>query len=150
MLQVLVNSKDPTGPKAQALPSFGKMAWDGHKWGRECFFPANPDLADILGDMDFDLENASFLLCFLDSQIIEFLVPQFWISPNLDFPTSQNLDFPLPKIWISQSFSSWTTKGNLKKKQCTEIDYFPWWTNGPYSPGLGSCALSCCHLFKLC
>ena len=33
-----------------------KMAWDGPKWGREVLFPANPDLADILGDMDLDFE----------------------------------------------------------------------------------------------
>ena len=30
------------------------------KWGREVLFPANPDLADILGDMDFDFENFYF------------------------------------------------------------------------------------------
>ena len=33
------------------------MAWDGPKWGRELLFPASPDLADILGDMDYDFEN---------------------------------------------------------------------------------------------
>ena len=38
-----------------------KIAWDGPKWGREGLFPANPDLADILGDTDFDFENFSFL-----------------------------------------------------------------------------------------
>ena len=39
-----------------------KMAWDGPKWGREDLFLANPDLADILGDMDLDLdfENVPF------------------------------------------------------------------------------------------
>ena len=31
-----------------------KMASDGPKWGRELFFPTNPDLANILGDTDFD------------------------------------------------------------------------------------------------
>ena len=36
------------------------MAWDGPKWGREVLFPANPDLADILGDADFDFENSYF------------------------------------------------------------------------------------------
>ena len=34
-----------------------KIAWDGSKWGREGLFPANPDLADILGDMDLDFDN---------------------------------------------------------------------------------------------
>ena len=33
-----------------------KMAWDGPKWGREGLFPADPDLADILGDTDSDFE----------------------------------------------------------------------------------------------
>ena len=37
--------------------SMEKIAWDGPKWGREGFFPANPDLAGILGDMDLDVEN---------------------------------------------------------------------------------------------
>ena len=33
-----------------------KMAWDGPKWGREVFFPTNPDLVDILGRTDLDFE----------------------------------------------------------------------------------------------
>ena len=37
--------------------SMEKMAWDGLKWARKVFNPANPDLADILGDMDLDFEN---------------------------------------------------------------------------------------------
>ena len=37
-----------------------KIAWDGPKWGREVLFPANPDLADILGDTDFDFEDFDF------------------------------------------------------------------------------------------
>ena len=40
--------------------SMGKIAWDGMKWGREVIFPANPDLADILGNMDLDFENFKF------------------------------------------------------------------------------------------
>ena len=30
------------------------------KWGREVLLPANPDLADILGDIDLDFENFNF------------------------------------------------------------------------------------------
>ena len=37
-----------------------KMAWDGPKWGQEDFVPANPGLADILGDMDFDFDDFRF------------------------------------------------------------------------------------------
>ena len=31
-----------------------KNACNGIKWGREVLFPTNPDLANILGDMNFD------------------------------------------------------------------------------------------------
>ena len=47
------------------------MAWDGPKWGREILFPTNPDLADILGRMDFDFENFHFL-DFLDAKFPDF------------------------------------------------------------------------------
>ena len=33
------------------------IAWDGPNWDREVIFPASPDLADILDDMDLDFEN---------------------------------------------------------------------------------------------
>ena len=29
--------------------------------------------------------------------------------------------------------------GPTKSKKCTTFAYFPWWANGPYSPGLGPC-----------
>ena len=44
------------------------MTPDGPKWGQEDVFPTNPDLADILGDTDFDFENFYFL-DFLGSQL---------------------------------------------------------------------------------
>ena len=44
------------------------MGPDGPKWGQEDFFPANPDLADILGRTDFDFENFYFF---------DFLGPKF-------------------------------------------------------------------------
>ena len=40
------------------------------------FFPANPDLADILGDVDLDFENSVFDI-FLDSKFLDFQVPRF-------------------------------------------------------------------------
>ena len=40
------------------------------------FFPANPDLADILGDMDSDFENFHFLYV-LDYTFLDFQVPRF-------------------------------------------------------------------------
>ena len=43
--------------------------------GRELFFPTNPDLADILGDMNFDFEYSDFL---------DFWIPDVWISGFLD------------------------------------------------------------------
>ena len=48
-----------------------KIAWDGPKWGQEDFFPANPDLADILGRTDFDFDNFCFF-GFVGSQIPRF------------------------------------------------------------------------------
>ena len=39
-------------------------------------FPANPDLVDILGDMDLDFENFQFWL-FLDFEFLDFQVPRF-------------------------------------------------------------------------
>ena len=52
-----------------------KMAWDGPKWGREDFFPTNPDLANILGRTDLDFENFYFFGFFG--------VPNFWLGPSL-------------------------------------------------------------------
>ena len=57
-----------------------KIAWDGPKWGREDLFPANPDLADILGDMDLDFENFNFE-DFLDSKFVDFQFPDLKICP---------------------------------------------------------------------
>ena len=55
-----------------------KIAWDGPKRGRDVLFPANPDLADISGDTDFDFENFIFGIC-LDPRF-----PDSWISRFLD------------------------------------------------------------------
>ena len=52
-----------------------KMAWDGPKWGREDFFPTNPDLANILGRMDFNFEKFYFFH-FLDPKFLDFQVPR--------------------------------------------------------------------------
>ena len=59
-----------------------KMASDGPKWGQEDFVPTNPDLADILGDMDFGFDNF-YSFVFLD--------PKFEISrfPGPRFPNFQ-------------------------------------------------------------
>ena len=51
-------------------------------WGREVLFAANPDLADILGDMDLDFENFHFKYFFLEG------IPNLWMSR---FPNFQNL-----------------------------------------------------------
>ena len=60
-----------------------EMAWDGPKWGQEVHFPANPDLANILGDLDLNFEN-SHLGYFLDSKFLDFQVPRF---PNSGYGT---------------------------------------------------------------
>ena len=58
--------------------------------GSGVFFPANPDLADILGDTDFDFENLCFF-DFLDPGFPDFHVPRFpdsqteaWARPGPD------------------------------------------------------------------
>ena len=53
-----------------------KMAWDGPKWALRCIFPANPDLADVLGRTDLDVETF-YLFDFLDSKFLDFQVPRF-------------------------------------------------------------------------
>ena len=58
------------------------MDRDGPKWGRERFFPTNPDLANILGDADFNFEN----FCFWDlfrSQIPQISKFPGWASSIL-------------------------------------------------------------------
>ena len=46
--------------------------WPGmaSKWGRKVFIPVNPDLADMLGDMDFEFEICFLIL--LDSSFFGF------------------------------------------------------------------------------
>ena len=34
------------------------------KWGREVLFLANPDPADLFGDMDLDFENCNVFIVF--------------------------------------------------------------------------------------
>ena len=55
-----------------------KNACSGMKWGQEVVFPANPDLADVLGDMDLILRTFIFDI---------FWIETFWSS----FPDFQNL-----------------------------------------------------------
>ena len=76
-----------------------KITWDGPKWDREVLFPANPDLADILGDMDLGFEIVH-VFDVLESKFLDFPTSpnlDFLTSQNLDVPTSQNLDFPILK-----------------------------------------------------
>ena len=51
-----------------------KMRPDGTRWSQEDFFPTNPDLADILGDTDFDFENFDFF-GFLGPRFLGFQIP---------------------------------------------------------------------------
>ena len=60
-----------------------KNCSDGPEWGQEDFFPTNPDLADILGRTDLNFENFYFFH-FLDSKFLDFQVPRFEISGNLE------------------------------------------------------------------
>ena len=44
-------------------------------------------------------------------------------------------NFPAPFGAIPGHF----LRGPEKSKNCPNFAYFPWWANGPYSPGLGPC-----------
>ncbi|MEC8039013.1 MAG: hypothetical protein VX152_12075 [Pseudomonadota bacterium] len=52
-----------------------KLAQMGPNGGRRFFVPTNPDLADILGDMDFDF--GFLFLSFWDPKFQDFQVPDF-------------------------------------------------------------------------
>ena len=58
------------------------MARDGPKWGREVLFPANPNLADILGRTDLDFENFHFF-DFWDSGFSGSQISKIWAKPGL-------------------------------------------------------------------
>ena len=62
-----------------------KMAWDGPKWGREDFFPTNPDLANMLGRTDLDFDDFYFFQI-LDPKFLDFQVPRF---PNNEIARSR-------------------------------------------------------------
>ncbi len=51
------------------------MGPGGPKWGQEDFLPTNPDLANILGDTDFDFDNFIYFSFFG--------VPNFLLGPSL-------------------------------------------------------------------
>ena len=62
-----------------------KNAWEGPKWCREILFPANPDLADILGRTDLVFENFELMFFF------EFQISRFpYISTSI-FPKIRSL-----------------------------------------------------------
>ena len=64
-----------------------KTAWDGPQRGRKVLFPANPHLADILGDTHLDFGNVFIDFFWIRSfkisrvQISKF--PEIWPGPGL-------------------------------------------------------------------
>merc|ERR1711995_271713 len=72
----------PTKENSQKLQIFCIFPAHAKNWprwpqmGPGVFFPTNPDLADILGDMDFDFENCCFWIPlypkFQDFQVADF------------------------------------------------------------------------------
>ena len=78
----------------------GKMAWDGPKWDPRGLFPANPDLADILGGTDLDFEIFYFFE-FLDPKFLDFQVsrsPTAQISRSPGPQTSKFPDSQIPRF----------------------------------------------------
>ena len=111
-----------------------KIAWDGPKWGREVFFPANPDLADILGDADFDFENFYVGDFFVDPEFWNLETWKFGIQKN---PKNKNSQIQIRsaknvgKVWISRKKNLpapfGTIPGNLLRvpKKNTKKCIFP-------------------------
>ena len=67
--------------------------------GPRGFFPTNLDLADILGDTDFDFVTFYFLF-FFDHKLPDFQVPDFQISRNLAWAQDKRSE----KASFSESF----------------------------------------------
>ena len=65
-------------------------------WARR-IFPTNPDLADILGDTDFDFENVHFLDV-LDPRFPGSRFPNFQMSRFPDFQITKFPDFQVPRF----------------------------------------------------
>ena len=59
-----------------------KIAWDGPKWGREVLFPANPDLADILGRTDLDFDMCFSFVGFQISEYPGSQISKIWPGPG--------------------------------------------------------------------
>ena len=90
-----------------------KMAWGGPKWGREDFFPTNPDLANILGRTELDVENFHFI-DLLDPKFLDFQVhrspnSQIFRFPNFQTPPLNKFSDP---IWPSPN----TPRDQIRRK----------------------------------
>ena len=90
------------------------MVWNGSKWVQD-FYPANSDLANILGDMDFDFDNLYILI---------------WGIPNSQI--SWFLDFQLARLWMSWSFDDvlcgvncWSELGSSHSRARVNSEGFP-------------------------
>ena len=85
------------------------------------------------------------------SEILSSGNPENWGPRNGKNQNSQNSNPFCPKYWQGLDFfeqkSSWPPLGpseasfsmDRKNQKNRKNVYFPWWANGPYSPGLGPC-----------
>ena len=111
-----------------------KIGPEGPKWGQEDFFPTNPDLADILGRMDFDFEN-SYFLDLLGSQLGPNLGPAWArLGPGLGPAWAR----AWARAWAQAWGRAWARLGPglgpawdiLKERPCCHVGHFLWnsWT----------------------
>ena len=91
------------------------------------FFPTNPDLADILGDTDFDFENLYFGIL-LDPKFPDFQVLDFQISRNLAWASLGPLRAwafrAEPLGWAGGSSDAYNVKAYSRMPQDWSLLYF--------------------------
>ena len=87
-----------------------KIDPDGPKWGRDVIFPANTNLADILGRTDLDFDNLH-VFHFLDPKFLDFEVPR---SPSSQISRFPDFQTPPPDEFSDPNLTPLPTHPGIK------------------------------------